>query len=115
MENKIKILLTAAILGLVVLYFVNSILTAQITKIADLKIGQVERISGMVTSVYTTKLGHTFLKVADNTGDIDVVVFNSSKIDFASELEVGQEISILGRVEEYKGKLELIAKEIYID
>ena len=60
----------------------------------------------MVTSVYVSKNNHVFLTVADNTGEISVVAFKNSNIGTAYELENGDQISVLGRVEEYKGKIE---------
>ena len=66
----------------------------------------------MVTSVYVSRNDHVFLKVADNTGEITIVAFKNSNIDEAYDLEIGEEVSVLGRVDEYKGELEIIAKEI---
>jgi RecJ-like exonuclease len=77
-----------------------------------LKQGQIEKIVGIVNSVYVSKDGHTFLSVADTSGEISVVAFKSANIDAIYDIEVGDQISVLGRVEEYKGKLEIIAKEI---
>jgi len=109
--NLLKISIVIAIIGIVALFFIIMYSTEESIKISDLKIGQIERITGTVTSVYISKDDHVFLKVADNTGEISVVVFKGSNIDEAYELEVGDEISVLGRVEEYKKKLEIIAKE----
>ena len=66
----------------------------------------------MVSSVYVTKNNHVFLKVADNTGEVTVIAFNNSNIDSARELESGDQVSVIGKVDAYKGKLEIIAKEI---
>ncbi len=108
----LKISITIAILGTIALFFIIQINKETIVKIEDLKIGQIERITGMVNSVYVSKNDHVFLKVADNTGELTVVAFKNSNIDTAYELENGDQISVLGRVDEYKGELEIIAKEI---
>ena len=110
--NILKISLVIAVLGIIALYFITRITTEEVIAIKDVKIGQIERVTGMVTSVYVSRDDHVFLKIADNTGEISVVVFKGSNIDEAYDLEVGEEISVLGRVDEYKGKLEIIAKEI---
>ncbi|MEM5872339.1 MAG: OB-fold nucleic acid binding domain-containing protein [Candidatus Aenigmatarchaeota archaeon] len=110
--NIVKISIAVAILGIIALLFLVKYNEQNITKISDLKMGQIERITGMVNSIYISKDGHAFLKVADTTGEISVVAFKSSNIDEVFEIEVGDKISVLGRVEEYKGKLEIIAKEI---
>ena len=108
----VKISVVIAIVGIVSLFFISTIFAEEATDISDLKIGQMERVNGMVTSIYVSRDSHVFLNVADKTGDIDVVAFKSSNIDLAYDLEVGDEISVMGRVEEYQGDLEIIAKEI---
>ena len=109
--NLIKISITVAIIGVVALFFIVKYQQQNTVKISDLEQGQIERITGMINSVYISKDGHTFLKVTDSSGEISVVAFKSSNID-VYDLEIGDQISILGRVEEYKGSLEIIAKEI---
>jgi len=109
--NIIKISIAAAILGIVALFFLLRYNKQNMIKISDLKQGQTERIIGMINSVYISKGGHAFLKVADTSGEISVIAFNNSNIE-VQDLEIGDQISVLGRVEEYKGKLEIIAKEI---
>jgi len=108
----LKISIAIAVLGIVALFFITQFNNESIVKIKDLKIGQIGTITGMVTSIYVSKDDHVFLKVADNTGEINVIAFKSSNIDLAYELENGDQISIQGRIDEYKGKLEIIAKEI---
>lgn len=81
-------------------------------KVSELKQGQMGKITGMVNSVYVSKGGHIFLKVADTSGEVSVVVFNDSNIDEAYDIEVGDQVSVLGIVKEYKGSLEIIANKI---
>lgn len=109
--NLIKISIALALIGIVALFFIVKYQQQNTVKISDLKQGQIERITGMINSVYISKDGHTFLKVTDSSGEISVVAFKSSNID-TYNLEIGDQISVLGRVEEYKGSLEIIAKEI---
>lgn len=108
----LKISIAIAIIGIIALFFITQYSNETTVKIKDLKIGQIERITGMVTSVYVSKDDHVFLKVSDNTEEISVIAFKSSNIDVAYELENGDQVSVLGKVDEYKGKLEIIAKEI---
>jgi DNA/RNA endonuclease YhcR with UshA esterase domain len=108
----IKISIAVAAIGIVALFFLVRYNEQNTTKISELKQGQIEKITGMINSVYISKDGHTFLKVADTSGEVSIVAFKSSNIDEVYNLEIGDQISVLGRVEEYKGKLEIIAKEI---
>lgn len=108
----LKISIAIAIIGMVALFFLVQFNNENTVKISDLKTGQTARISGMVTSVYVSKDNNVFLKVSDNTGEISIVAFKSSNIDSAYDMENGDQVSVSGRVEEYKGSLEIIAKDI---
>lgn len=110
--NIIKLSVAVAAIGIVALLFLVRYNEQNNTKISELKQGQIEKITGMINSVYVSKDGHTFLKVADMSGEVSVVAFKSSNIDEVYNLEVGDQVSVLGRVEDYKGKIEIIAKEI---
>ena len=110
--NILKISILVSVAGIAALFLISMMFTEEVTEISELKIGQMERITGMVTSVYVSRDSHVFLKVADNTGEITVVAFKNSNIDEAYDLELGEEVSVTGRVDEYKGDLEIIAKEI---
>ena len=108
----LKISILVSVVGVISLFIISTIFTEEVTEVSELKIGQMERINGMVTSVYVSRDSHVFLKVADNTGEITVVAFKNSNIEEAYDLELGEEVSVLGRVDEYEGELEIIAKEI---
>jgi len=110
--NILKISIIVAILGIISLFFISRILIEKTIEISKLEIGQIERISGIVNSVYVSRDDHVFLKVADKTGEITVIAFKNSNIDEAYDLELGEEILVLGRVDEYNGEIEIIAKEI---
>ena len=108
----LKISIVVAVIGIMALFFMTQYSQQDISKIGDLKIGQMYKIQGTVNSVYVSKDDHVFLKVSDNTGDVDVVAFKSANIDVAYDLVNGNSITVYGKVEEYKDKLEIIAKEI---
>jgi len=112
--NIIKIAIVVAILGIAALFFIIRYNEQNTIQVTELKQGQIERITGMVNSVYISKDGHAFLKVADTSGEVSVIAFKNSNIDEAYNVGIGDQISVLGRVEEYKGQLEIIAKEIKI-
>jgi len=109
--DTLKISIAIAIIVVIALFFFTQYNDENTTKIKDLKIGQTEKITGMVNSVFVSKNNHVFIKIADNTGEITVVAFNNSNIDTDGFFN-GDQISVLGRVSEYNGKMEIIAKEI---
>ena len=109
--DVIKISIAIVVIIVIALFFFTQYNDENTTKIKDLKIGQTEKITGMVNSVFVSKNNHVFIKIADNTGEITVVAFNNSNIDTDGFIN-GDQISVLGRVSEYNGKMEIIAKEI---
>ncbi|MFH8120310.1 MAG: OB-fold nucleic acid binding domain-containing protein, partial [Candidatus Aenigmatarchaeota archaeon] len=62
-----------------------------------------------IIGIKRTDVG-TFIKVKDNTGVIDVVVFDE-KIN-TTGLNAGMSVKIIGKVQRYKGKLEIIPSSI---
>ena len=110
--NIIKLAVILASAGILSLYFLTkSSITMQ--SIKELKAGEAAKVEGIVKSLYKNKDGHVFFKL-ENEGIIQVVAFKNYAIKEASQLENGQKIEITGIVQEYKGKLEIIAKEIKI-
>jgi DNA/RNA endonuclease YhcR with UshA esterase domain len=107
----LKVAIAMVVIIVIALFFFTQYNDENTTKIRDLKIGQTEKITGMVNSVFVSKNNHVFIKIADNTGEITVVAFNNSNIDTDGFFN-GDQISVLGRVSEYNGKMEIIAKEI---
>jgi len=113
--NIAKIAVVAAILGLIALFFITSVSSTTTVPLYDLGsyIGKTITVKGTIESVYTTKDGHTFAKITDDITEIKVVAFKGS-IDNAYALESGQEITVKGKVQEYKGFVEIIAKSMEI-
>jgi len=101
-----------SLLGLIILFFVSKNLESVRTNIGKITIDDVGkrlRVCGNITSTHSSK-GHVFFDLEDSTGNIDIVVFNSTKID--QEFEKNQQICILGTVTEYKSSLEIIADKV---
>lgn len=68
-------------------------------------------ITGKISSKYTSKSGTTFLKVSDEDSMIDVVVFKGS-VKNIDKIKTGDFVKIIGKVERYREKLEIIAAKI---
>ena len=113
MENIIKISIALTIVGIIGLYIFTS--TSQTyVEIYDLKdfIGQRVTVKGTVGGYYTSKDGHVFFDLQDQSGACKAVVFRSSNIEAAYNLKDGEKIIITGKVQEYKDSLEIIASKI---
>ena len=79
--------------------------------IDSMVIGSNVNVTGNAKDVYKHRDGHVFFTLDDGTGQIKVVIWK----DVAKQLEISgsmirknKTINIEGRIEEYKGELELI-------
>ncbi len=114
-ERSFKILLLfTAISSLIFLYFYSLYATSSgisISEIIPEYIGRVVRVCGYIKNLYISRNGHTFFRLVDeNNYFIDCVVFNSTKLSF--NISENERICVLGKVNEWKNKLEIIVSEI---
>lgn len=118
MENKtlLKISIAVSIVGIITLFIFTRYSLEKTVKIIEIKnfLNQAIKVSGTVNSIRISRDGHVFIKLGDETGEINVVMFKGSNTDVALNLEKGQKISVLGKVQEYKDQLEIIANSITI-
>jgi len=108
-DDIIRLSLICSVLGLIMLYFVVSLELSviPISEITKDSIGNKILVQGTVVSKYVSEKGHTFFNIDDGTGSIDVVMFN-----MLENMEEGRKVSVKGKVDEYKGKLEIIADSV---
>lgn len=72
-------------------------------------IGLKTKISGRVIDLHGHSEGHVFLKVKDNSGGvISVPVFSGVNSKLNEKIELLDTIQIEGRIENYRGELEII-------
>ncbi len=107
--------LLGAVIGILLLY-VYSFFGLQneimIGEIDSSMVGSAVNVSGKAVGVYFHKDGHVFFTLDDGTGEIKVVLWK----DVAMQMELtgskrirnNRTLNIEGRVEKYKGELELI-------
>ncbi|MFQ5647843.1 MAG: exodeoxyribonuclease VII large subunit [Candidatus Aenigmatarchaeota archaeon] len=114
-----RVALACSIFGLAGLFFVSSSLTGAVVGIGGLtpeSIGVGVKVCGNITDKHVSRAGHMFFQVADRSGAIDVVVFNSTVDRIASSdprgLEVGNGVCVLGKLDIYKGELEILPRDI---
>ncbi|RAP44399.1 OB-fold nucleic acid binding domain-containing protein [uncultured Methanosphaera sp.] len=108
-EEIFKLSVITTIIGLIGLIITFTFVTPEqltINKIDNSKIDNYVEISGTVSSYTITKSNTKIIKITDNTGSINVVIFPSTEINM--ELSEGESIQLTGKVTSYNGQLELI-------
>ena len=68
-------------------------------------VGRGVTLCGNVSEVFTSRNGHLFFTITDETGSLRGVVFNSSRVI----VESGEEC-VIGRVDMYRNELEVIVE-----
>lgn len=110
-RSLLQLSLAISVLGLISLFVVSRIIelpTADIGKITPEDTGKNVRVCGQVTSKFVSKTQHTFLELRDNTGKIDITVFNTSSAKTSAQsLNKNQDVCITGAVDEYEKKLQV--------
>ena len=106
-ENQIlKISFIVAVIGLIALYFLSNveITDTTIEKINNEDIGNTIKINGRIAQVIN-KDTITILKIVQEN-DVEVVAFDDIKV------KEGMQVEVIGRVDEYNDKSQIVAEEI---
>jgi len=104
-----KISVFLSVIGLTLMYGSSIYLEpgeVDINQINKSQTGEVVEIKGSAVNVSKSS-GNLFMDLTDSTGSIMVVDFDSE-----SSVSEGDSISVIGNVELYEGKLEIISREI---
>ena len=113
-KTLLKIALSCVFLGLITLFFIaenSSLANKNIEEISEDDVGKTIKITGVLTKV-SDKDKVMFIEVGQQrTEKISVVLFK----DHDFELIPGQYVSVIGQVEEYQGKKELIANKLTLE
>jgi exonuclease VII large subunit len=126
-RSALKLALLCSLAGLVLLYFSSAWLerSSLPTKASDVTIdlaGFGIKVCGNLSS-FRTMRGHVFFGLQDGTGNVGVVVFNTTaaKINASGtgiySLSVGRSACVIGSVEEYppgEGSIEVVAKKVVL-
>lgn len=112
--NLLKIAVLVSIIGILAIFVVKSYSSDLDVPISEANsyLGRSIAVSGEIKKVFISPSNTGFIDLEDNTGTITIVVFSSSKLDIVYDLKEGNTISVVGKVQEYKDELEIIAKEI---
>lgn len=115
-----KIALAMSVLGLVGMVFSAEFIMAREIKISEIDRGMLDEdvsVEGVVMEVKKSSRSNTyFLEIMDGTGKISLIIFESSAVDLEKnnmsiENLNNHRVKVIGKVEEYQGKTELILKD----
>ena len=111
-KNLIRICVITVFIGIIVMFLSSKIVRPKDVKIKDIseKYNYI-RVDGIITEISSSKSGTTFLKIKDETGNIDAIIFESS-IQNSDKIKIGQKVEIIGKPEKYKEKMEIIISSI---
>jgi len=107
----LKIALVCSLIGLIILYFVSSKIDLKDYKPSQLNenVGDDVKLIGTITKISQNE-GVAFLEI-DYAIPITVVLFTKNE---NISLNVDDSIEIIGEVQEYQGKNEIIAQKIRV-
>lgn len=108
----LKMSILSSIVGVMMLYAGATQMQESISPISQIDedfVGLKTKISGQVIDLQGHSKGHLFLKVKDKSGGvISVAIFSNIREKLDGEIELLDNIEIVGRVKEYQGELEII-------
>ncbi|MFH0830112.1 MAG: exodeoxyribonuclease VII large subunit [Candidatus Aenigmatarchaeota archaeon] len=111
-ETLLKVSLIIAAIGLIFLFLLSGSIQPNVMAVAQLNgdiLDQKVQVTGTSSSIRTSSAGHTFFTLTDDTGKISVVAFAGSKLQPPNGTCV---VTVKGRLQEYNGKLEIVAEAI---
>ncbi|MBD3156140.1 MAG: hypothetical protein GF368_05860 [Candidatus Aenigmarchaeota archaeon] len=111
-SNLIKICLLAVFLGVILMFISTKMIGSEEVKIEDIsEDSNYVKITGKIIQVSESKSGTTFLKLKDGTGSINAVIFKDS-IKSLEKVKEGTVIEVTGKIEKYKGEMEILVNSI---
>lgn len=102
--------LTISLTGLLSLFLIASNINFDATPIGEISkddTGRGLKACGSIEDKFTSSENHTFFTLVDKSGEIEIVVFSSTR----AAVGTGQ-VCVTGKVDLYEGDLEIIAKEV---
>lgn len=110
MSSILKISIALALIGTFILLFLSYVSEPKLIEIKDISKAMLDnfvKISGKINSI-DDKESIKIIKVEDDSGQIDVIVFEENIINIGK----GMNVEIIGKVSEYQGKMQINAEKI---
>jgi len=106
-RTLLRICIIISIIGIISLFFLSEPKSVYLIEVDDSMIGQVIDVSGSASSVSITE-NATFFILSDSSSSINVVSFSPLSINEFDN------VSVTGKVDIYRGKIEIIANNVGI-
>ncbi|MEM5792858.1 MAG: OB-fold nucleic acid binding domain-containing protein [Candidatus Aenigmatarchaeota archaeon] len=111
-KTLMKISLVIVLFGLILMFIIEKNIKINETDIKDIS----EKknyviIRGEIIEVSKSNSGTIFLKIKDDTGVIDAIIFKNS-IKNIENISVGKIVKIGGKPQNYKNKIEIIVNSL---
>jgi len=118
-ESLTKISFVITIVGVIALYFIVQTTEPNLTPLKDIShdmVGNYVKVVGAVKSISWHESGHLFITLRDEYDEIKVVMFSKEAKKFAElkEIKKDEQITIIGKIDEYENELEVVAEKIEI-
>ena len=110
-KTLLQIALIAGIAGIVVLFFVSSTIEINektIDKINTQNVGEDVKLIGTIKNVYQSENAY-FIEISQPSS-LTIILFKDKNIS----LQVGDTVEIIGKIDEYEGKLEVIGQRVRV-
>lgn len=115
-KTLLQISILCSILGLMLLFYLSETVElsqTDINKITPEDIGKNVKVCGKIDSRTISKNQHVLIKLQDNSGVIDLVVFNNTAESLdAYKINKGVYLCFVGTVDKYQGKLGIVVKKM---
>ncbi|MBI4153295.1 hypothetical protein HY497_02115 [Candidatus Woesearchaeota archaeon] len=112
-KTLLRVALLVSIIGMVLLFFISSQLSAgeqTISQLDELPEGKEIKVTGVVLRVNDAE-NVVFLDIAEEKiEDVTVVLFKDGKVD----VKEGDVVTVVGSLEEYEGKKEIIGNRVEV-
>ncbi len=114
MDTKTGIILTIALLGIILLLFLNHQIQPKIISISNITSSLIDERVSIIANIIkiTTFKENTFqiLTLQDKTGKIEATLFSNEKL----KINKTQEYQIIGRIETYKNETQINIDKIIL-
>ena len=110
-KTLLQIALIAGIAGIVVLFFVSTTIEINektIDKINTQNVGEDVKLIGTIKNVYQSENAY-FIEISQPSS-LTIILFKDKNIS----LQVGDTVEIIGKIDEYEGKLEVIGQRVRV-